>query len=166
MGEEEKSKKKEAKEKPTEEDKDLKELAERVEQLAEENDLDLEAAPEEDWVKITSEKITYEKMSDDEIVLYFEVEDYDSEVTTVRWFKDAKLLPDEPGTRYHNGNESAVSAQASNKNITLSLYIANLHEAEGEYACAVEDQGDEDAANHSESVSIKLTKQMIQECVG
>merc|ERR1711981_877434 len=141
-----------------EDNKELEEVAERLEQLEQENEISQEA---DDWVKITSTEMQYEKAGDDEMVLYLEVEDYDSEISKVQWFKDNKLLPDAPGTRYKNSNEAAVGAQAANRNICVSLYIANLHEADGVYACAVQDEGDD--GSQSESIMLNLTKYMIQE---
>ena len=101
--------------------------------------------------QIESEEIHYERIGDSQLVLFVEVDNFDPETVTAKWYKDGKLVEDCDDTEYHTGDSNNLSAQASNSVVAISLYVANYKAAEGQWSLTIDD------GVASQSIGLSLT---------
>merc|ERR1711976_918915 len=94
---------------------------------------------DEDHAQIESDEIHYERIGESTLVLFVEVDNFDPEAVSAKWYKDGKLVEDCSDTEYHTGDSNNVSAQSSNSIVAISLYVANYQAAEGQWSLTIDD---------------------------
>lgn len=90
-------------------------------------------------------------MGESQLVLYVEVDNFDPETVTAKWYKDGNLVEDCDDNEYHTGDGNNLSAQASSSIVCVSLYVANYKSAEGKWSLTIDD------GSESQSIDLDLT---------
>jgi hypothetical protein len=107
--------------------------------------------------QIESDEIHFERIGESTLVLFVEVDNFDPDAVSAKWYKDGKLVEDCSDTEYHTGDSNNVSAQSSNSVVAISLYVANYQAAEGQWSLTIDD------GVASQTIGLNLTGEKFAE---